>query len=156
MDMDQQFEEPEQHTGKARRYIVSFVSFLLIVGLTAGVLWLISLERTATAPLRTSDAFVNNLLNKNPKAAYDLTHEDFRSQTSEEVLGAVSDTVSKGLKRETLKVSRGEIEDDERGKLAVVYYEVEGQDDTYQLTIRLLKEKDKGWLVLAADNEVKE
>lgn len=154
--MDQHFEEPEQRGGKAKRYILGFVSFLVIVSLIAGVLWLMSLERAATAPLRTSDAFINSLLNQNPKAAYALTNEDFKAQTSQEVLGAVSDAVSKGLKRETLKVSKGEIEDVERGKLAIVYYEVEGQDGTYQLTIRLLKEKDKGWLVVSADNEVKE
>jgi len=147
---------PEKPTRRSKRIIIGIFTTLIIVGLIAGVLWLVRLERAASAPLRTSDAFVNSLLDKRPQEAYALTNEDFKAQTSQDVLGDVSDTISKGLKLETLKVSRGEIEDVERGKLATVYYEIEGKDAKYQLTIRLLKEKDKGWLVVSADNEVKQ
>jgi len=151
-----QADTPTDSPRRSKRIILGILTTLIIIGLIAGVVWLVSLERAASAPLRTSDAFVNNLLDKKPRDAYSLTNEDFRAQTSQDVLGDVSDTISKGLKRETLKVSRGEIEDVERGKLATVYYEIEGKDAKYQLTIRLLKEKDKGWLVVSADNEVKQ
>lgn len=140
---------------KAWKYIVGLVVFLILVGLIAVVLWLVSLERAATAPIRTSDAFIKNLLDKNPKAAYALTHDEFRQKTSEEDMAQVSETVSSGLKLETLKVSKGELEEVDRGKIATVYYEIDGKDAKYEIKVRLLKEKDSAWLIVSADNAPK-
>jgi hypothetical protein len=155
MDLEEQIEHEEPRRGRAKKFLIWFFGFILLTGLVAGIVWLVSLERAATAPLRTSDTFINHLLDKDAKAAYALTNDDFKAQTSEEDLKAVAEAVSKGLKRETLKVSSGAIEDVERGKFASVYYEVDGTDAKYKLTVNLLKEKDKGWLVVSADNETR-
>lgn len=142
-------------SSRAKKYITGFVIFFVLTGLIAVAVWLVSLERAATAPIRTSDAFIKNLLHKNPKAAYMLTHEEFKQKTSEEDMVQVSSTVSSGLKLETLKVTKGELEEAERGKFATVYYEIEGKDTKYEMKIQLLKEKDNGWLVVSADNAPK-
>jgi hypothetical protein len=156
MDIEQEYEEEDMRAGRAKRYLWRILSGLVIVAVIAGVLWLISLERAASAPIRTSDSFVNALLSNDVETAYALTNQDFRDKTSKDQLAETAQIASKGLDKSSLKVRAGEIQETQRGKLATVFYDLEGNNQKFELEVTLLKEQDKGWLVVTANNETKE
>lgn len=139
---------------RGRGILSVLLVLLLVIGLV-GTFALYKVEQATSAPIRASDRFLYAMLDKNIDSAYAMTSETFQAATSREEFGQVAAIANKELKKNSLKVQTGEIEEDELIKKALLTYFISGNDQEYELKITVIQHLDdnKGqWLVHAVSN----
>lgn len=154
METSNIFEIPESTPPRrSKRYFVIPATILLVAAIAAGVVWLWSLERAETAPIRTSDVFLKHLLSGESDKAYELTSESFRLITTKEDLSTISGRVKDSLKYDTRQIQQGSRTEEDDVKRADINYEIEGEDGKYNLQVRLVTEEEgKVWKVSGVDS----
>lgn len=145
---------PRQRRGR----LLTVVSVLLLTGAVTGTFFLYKAERTATAPIRTSDKFIKEMLNKNIDVAYAMTSDTFQAATSREEFGQVAETASAALDKQSLQVQAGEIEENEVSRKALLTYSIKAEDQEYEMKVTVIQRLDdetKRWLIHSVSNSEK-
>lgn len=126
--------------------VVGFIVLLFVI-------LLISVSVATSAPAKVSDEFMNNVLDNDAAAAYDLMSSEAQSQTSSQDFAGAVERMSSVLTGD-LKTTNKEV-NAETGSdpSATIEYEIEGSDSyTYDITVNLVQ-KDGDWEVLNLSSE---
>lgn len=139
------------------RMLQIVVGLLLLVGV-GGTFFLYKVERAASAPIRTSDRFIEEMLNNNVDVAYAMTSDTFQAATSRDEFSQVAETAGAALDKKSLKVQAGEIEENESSRKALLTYSIKGDNQEYEMKVTVIQrfeDKTKRWLIQSVTNSEK-
>lgn len=141
-----------------KKRIFALTGGILLLAAVAGLTWMLIAFRTTAAPITASDTFLEAFLANDTEKAYALTNDTFKDSTDRTSFNQVAGTASKLLDKKSLKISTGNVEENENGsKRATIYYDVVGEDAPYRLTIVVFKPADSNeWQVMSVSNAPKD